>query len=47
VRPEYLPSPYTWQVYNELQDPNNPYNLIEAADEVRALGGSGEAVSHY
>lgn len=43
VRPEYLPSPYTWQVYNERQDPNNPYNLIEAAEEVRALGGSGDA----
>ncbi len=37
IRPEYLPTPYTWQVYNETQDPNNPYNLIDAAREVRAL----------
>ncbi len=43
VRPEYLPSPYTWQVYNERQNPNNPYNLIEAAREVRELGNVGEA----
>ena len=37
IKPEYLPTPYTWQVYNETNDPNNPYNLIDAAREVRAL----------
>lgn len=37
IRPEYLPTPYTWQVYNERQDPDNPYNLIDQAREVRAL----------
>jgi len=37
VRPEYLPRPYTWQVYREGANPNNPYNLIDAARRVRAL----------
>ena len=39
IRPRYLPTPYTWKVYNEAQDPNNPYNLIDAAREVRELQG--------
>ena len=43
IRPEYLPTPYTWKVYNEAQDPNNPYNLIDAAREVRALREANEA----
>ena len=37
LRPEYLPRPYTWQVYNEHSDPNNAYNLIDSARQVRAL----------
>lgn len=37
VRPEYLPRPYTWQVYREGANPNNPYNLIDSARRVRAL----------
>jgi len=37
LRPEYLPSPYTWQVYNETRSPNNPYNLIDAARQIRAM----------
>lgn len=37
LRPELLPRPYTWEVYTEGADPNNPYNLIDAAREVRAL----------
>ncbi len=41
IRPEYLPQPYTWKVYNEAQDPNNPYNLIDAAREVRELRENG------
>jgi len=47
LRPQYLPNPYTWQVYNELQDPNNPYNLIDSARDIRALqrGGRGEAAT--
>src|SRR5262245_19205804 len=46
LRPQYLPNPYTWQVYNELQDPNNPYNLIDSVRDIRAMqkrgGGTGE-----
>ncbi len=37
MRPEYLPRPYTWQVYNEQTNPNNAYNLIDQARQVRAL----------
>lgn len=35
LRPDYLPTPYTWQVWNERHDPNNPYNVIDSAREVR------------
>jgi hypothetical protein len=41
IRPQYMPSPYTWQVYNEIQDPNNPYNLIDSARDIRALQRNG------
>jgi hypothetical protein len=41
IRPQYLPNPYTWQVYNEQQDPNNPYNLIDSVRDIRALQRSG------
>ncbi len=41
IRPEYLPQPYTWQIYNQSQNPNNPYNLIDAAREIRALAEGG------
>jgi hypothetical protein len=37
MRPEYLPRPYTWQVYNEKSDPNNAYNMVDSARRVRAL----------
>jgi hypothetical protein len=37
LRPEHLPRPYTWKVYDEAQNPNNPYFLIDAAREVRAM----------
>jgi len=48
LRPGYLPTPYTWQVWNERHDPNNPYNVIESAREVRgyeplAVQGDGSA----
>jgi hypothetical protein len=43
IRPQYLPKPYTWQVYNELQDPNNPYNLIDSVRDIRALQQGGAA----
>jgi hypothetical protein len=38
LRPEYLPRPYTWHVYNETANPNNPYHLVEAAKQIRGLG---------
>lgn len=37
LRPEYLPSPYTWHVWQQQQNPNNPYNLIDAARRTRGL----------
>lgn len=37
IRPEYLPTPYTWKVWNERHSPNNPYNVIDAARQVRGL----------
>ncbi|MBM4384606.1 MAG: hypothetical protein FJ091_14730 [Deltaproteobacteria bacterium] len=49
VRPSYLPKPHTWQIWNEAQDPNNPYNVVDQARQVRELGagqaagGSGAA----
>jgi hypothetical protein len=41
LRPEYLPTPYTWQVWSDAQDPNNPYNLIDAARQVQGLEAPG------
>ena len=37
IRPDYLPTPYTWKVWNERNNPNNPYNVIDAARQVRGL----------
>ena len=37
IRPEYLPTPYTWKVWNERHSPNNPYNVLDAAKQVREL----------
>jgi hypothetical protein len=50
LRPEFLPNPYTWEVYRSGADPNNPYNLVEAARQVRALSappppGDGTALA--
>lgn len=35
LKPEFLPRPYAWEVFNEKQDPNNPYNLIDSVREPR------------
>lgn len=43
VRPEYLPKPYTWRIWNEANDPNNPYNVIDQARKVRELTGGESA----
>jgi hypothetical protein len=41
LRPELLPTPYTWQIYNETQNPNNPYHMIDAARAIREMAGQG------
>jgi hypothetical protein len=35
LKPELLPRPFAWEVFQQQQDPNNPYNLIDAARQVR------------
>jgi hypothetical protein len=40
LKPEFLPRPYSWEVFNQRNDPNNPYNLIDAAREQRGLEGA-------
>ena len=35
IRPTHLPRPYAWEVFREKQDPNNPYNLVDKARQVR------------
>ena len=36
IKPEFLPRPYAWEIFQQQQDPNNPYNLVDKAREVRA-----------
>jgi hypothetical protein len=43
IRPDYLPTPYTWKVWNERNNPNNPYNVIDAARQVRGLEAPPQA----
>src|SRR5690606_10206611 len=43
LRPENLPRAYLWQVHREGIDENNPYNLVDRAEQVRAMGASGAA----
>jgi hypothetical protein len=40
LNPDFLPRPYGWEVFNRQTDPNNPYNLIDAA---RAQRGEAPA----
>lgn len=40
IRPELLPRPYQWEVFQSRQDPNNPYNLVDRARVVREAGES-------
>ncbi|MFQ5513141.1 MAG: hypothetical protein ACE5FG_01795 [Myxococcota bacterium] len=37
LRPELLPHPWAWAVDREARNPRNPYNLIDAAQQIRAL----------
>ncbi|HME72964.1 MAG TPA: hypothetical protein VKM54_24290 [Myxococcota bacterium] len=41
IRPEYLPRPYMWSIYKQNADPNNPYNLVDSAKQVRQLQNGG------
>ena len=43
IKPEYLPRPYTWEIFNAYQDPNNPYNLVDAARQIRETGAPPDA----
>ena len=36
VRPYLLPRPYTWYVDQEARSANNPYNLLDTAQKIRA-----------
>ena len=38
IRPSYLPRPYGWEVFQNKQDPNNPYNLVGRAGAIREGG---------
>ena len=37
IKPQYLPREYTWYVDREIQDENNPYNLIDRVQRMREL----------
>jgi len=43
LRPEFLPRPYAWEVFQARRDPNNPYNLIDAARAQRRPEPDGPA----
>jgi len=47
VRPYLLPRPYTWYVDQEARSANNPYNLLETAQKIRAaragIAGAAQA----
>jgi hypothetical protein len=44
IKPEFLPRPYAWELFNRQQDPNNPYNLIDTAAQIREAGAAGASV---
>lgn len=35
LRPDLLPRPYTWQLQHTARNPDNPYNLLDAAEKLR------------
>jgi hypothetical protein len=45
MRPYLLPRPYPWLVDQQLRDPQNPYNLIDAAEKVRAARRDADGAS--
>ena len=36
LNPEMLPRPYSWEVFDRRNDPNNPYNIVDAAPHPEA-----------
>ena len=38
LNPEMLPRPYGWEVFDRRNDPNNPYNMVDAAPHPEAAG---------
>ena len=43
LRPNYLPRPYAWEQFQARQDPNNPYNVVEAARAAKRLDAGAAA----
>ncbi len=43
IKPQYLPRPYAWQVFQKRQDPNNPYNLVGSAQGPGERATAGQA----
>ena len=39
LNPELLPRPYGWEMFQDRQNPNNPYNVVDSAPSVHNLGG--------
>lgn len=37
LNPELLPRPYGWEQFQDRQDPNNPYNVVDSAPSARSL----------
>ncbi len=45
LKPQYLPKPYTWYIEQEASSENNPYNVLERAQKLRALQAQGRAAA--
>lgn len=49
IRPRLLDRPFTWYVDQQARDPDNPYNLVDAAQKIReartAEPGTGPGVT--
>lgn len=45
IKPQYLPRPYAWQLFQTRQDPNNPYNLVAAGREAGERASAGQPPS--
>jgi len=45
LKPHYLPKPYTWYIEQEASSENNPYNVLERAQKLRALQAQNRALA--